>query len=132
MNTKEEIRKAQEYLAEKKIKHVFSSLLSQVTLFRPKDPIPFFIERLKNGYDKEYVFPRLHLVICPNRELKIVVQAFAFDHNFKLFEEQSNQELKENIEKYMKETDIDTFLLMNTPKTLMDLIPFEKLCHVSM
>ena len=100
MNTEIEIRKARDYLGKHRVKQILSRLLTDATMFRPKEPIPFFIDRLKhyalisddsfNDFSHSlYQFPRIFIVLCPNAQLCTVVKAFSMQHNFELLERET-------------------------------------------
>jgi hypothetical protein len=97
MNTAIETKKAQEYISEHKVKHIYAKLLTDATLFRPKDPLAFFKQQLQvyqtKGLAVEYDFPRLIIVLCPDARLQVVVEAVAVNHKFKLLNSTSNEEL---------------------------------------
>ena len=153
MNTEVEVKKAQEYIAKHGIKHIFAQLLTDSTLYRPKDPVAFFIERLKNykehGLGSDYEFPRIILMLCPNEGLQTVGEAIAMDYDFKLINPKLVEEmifvrtvlplqchtntntLSQEIKEHRREHDSDTFLLINCPNKVKDIMEFEKQLHVS-
>ena len=148
MNTETEIRKALDYLGKHKIKQIYSKLLTEATLFRPKDPIPFFIDRLKHyalisddSFEDTthslYQFPRVYLIICRESNLMSVVRAFSMNHNFELLEastEQNREDLVDQFDHYikkcMRDTVNETFLALNSLSNMNDLMRFERTVHV--